>query len=178
MNTLYIFAGLPGTGKTVLSQALARERRAFYLRIDTIEQTMRDASSFYNGTVGYDAAYRIASENLRLGADVVADSVNPVNATRIAWREVAQLAGVPYIEIEVVCSDETEHRKRVETRTTDIPGLILPTWAGVVSREYDLWDTEHLVIDTAGKTINESCTALCHDLARWKHSTDFLFEVS
>ena len=46
MNTLYIFAGLPGTGKSELSQNLARERRAVYLRIDTIEQALRDSRTF------------------------------------------------------------------------------------------------------------------------------------
>jgi predicted kinase len=156
MNTLYIFAGLPGTGKSELAKNLARERRAVYLRIDTIEQALRDSASLDRGGEGYDIAYRIASDNLRLGLDVVADSVNPIRATRAAWREVALLAGVPFVEIEVICSSGSEHQKRVESRTTDIPGLILPTWRGVLSREYDLWETEHIVIDTAGKTIDES----------------------
>ena len=160
MNTLYIFAGLPGTGKSELSQNLARERRAVYLRIDTIEQALRDSRTFHRGGEGYALAYRIASDNLRLGLDVAADSVNPIQATRVAWREVALLAGVPFIEIEVVCSNEAEHKKRVEIRSTDIPGLILPTWRGVMNREYDLWDTEHIVIDTANKSIEESYAEL------------------
>lgn len=158
MNTLYIFAGLPGTGKSALSQNLARERRAVYLRIDTIEQALRDSGSFHRGSEGYELAYRIALDNLRLGMDVVADSVNPIQATRSAWREVASLAGVPFAEIEVICSSESEHQERVDARNTDIPGLILPTWRDVISREYDPWDTEHIVIDTAGKTIEESYT--------------------
>jgi len=160
MNTLYIFAGLPGTGKSALSQNLARERGAVYLRIDTIEQALRDSGSFHRGSEGYELAYRIASDNLRLGLDVVADSVNPIRATRVAWRAVATLAGVPFVEIEVVCSSESEHQERVNARSTDIAGLVLPTWRDVMNREYDPWDTEHIVIDTADKTIEESYAEL------------------
>lgn len=160
MNTLYIFAGLPGTGKSELSKSLARERRAVYLRIDTIEQALRDFAGFDPESEGYDLAYRIASDNLRLGLDVVADSVNPIRATRAAWRDVAFLAGVPFVEIEVICSSESEHQKRVDVRSTDIPGLILPTWRDVISREYDPWDIAPIVIDTASKTIEESNAVL------------------
>ena len=160
MNTLYIFAGLPGTGKSALSQNLARDRRAVYLRIDTIEQALRDSGNFHFGSEGYDLAYRIASDNLRLGLDVVADSVNPILTTRSAWREVASLAGVPFVEIEVVCSSESEHRQRVDVRSADIDRLVLPTWQDVTHREYDPWDTEHIVIDTAGKTIEENYAEL------------------
>ena len=39
---LYIFAGLPGTGKSTLATHLAAERKAVLLRIDSIEQAARD----------------------------------------------------------------------------------------------------------------------------------------
>ena len=44
-----------------------------------------------------------AEDNLRLACTVVADSVNPLPITREAWRAVAGRAGVPVLEIEVVC---------------------------------------------------------------------------
>jgi hypothetical protein len=34
--------------------------------------------------------------------------------------------------------------------------LKLPTWKDVVEREYDLWKREHIIIDTAGQTVEES----------------------
>ena len=39
---LIIFGGLPGTGKTAIAQQLARELGAVYLRIDSMEQAIRD----------------------------------------------------------------------------------------------------------------------------------------
>lgn len=157
---LFIFGGLPGTGKTELSIHLARRIRAVHLRIDTIEQALRDGGVTALGPRGYIVAYKVAEDNLRLGLSVVADSVNPLDITRAAWRDVAARAGVPFQEIEVVCSDDVEHRRRVETRKTRIPGFQLPTWDDVVQREYHLWEHEHLVIDTAAQTPQESKRAL------------------
>jgi predicted kinase len=37
---LIVFSGLPGVGKTTIAQALARELRATYVRIDTIEDAI------------------------------------------------------------------------------------------------------------------------------------------
>jgi predicted kinase len=162
---LYIFGGLPGTGKSTLSRHLARAQKAVHLRVDTIEQALREAGSRVNGPEGYVIAYRIAEDNLRMGLSVVADSVNPLRVTRTAWRDVATRVGVPFVEIEVVCSNATEHRYRVETRSTDVSGLRLPTWDEVVSREYEFWDTAPLVINTAGQTLEQSAAGLQQALA-------------
>ena len=40
--TLYLFASLPGSGKSTLAQRLAQHVGAAYVRIDTIEQALRD----------------------------------------------------------------------------------------------------------------------------------------
>lgn len=40
--TLFIFSGLPATGKTTLAQQLAKKTNTVYLRIDTVEQGLRD----------------------------------------------------------------------------------------------------------------------------------------
>ncbi|MCW3051659.1 MAG: kinase [Chthonomonadales bacterium] len=161
---LYIFGGLPGTGKSTLSRHLALRIRAVHLRIDTIEQALRDTGSLVSGPEGYVVAYRLAADNLRLGLDVIADSVNPIQVTRTAWKEVAKSAGVPFVEIEVVCSSETEHRNRVETRVTEIEALQMPTWNDVKNRTYETWNAD-VVIDTAGQTLDESLAALERALA-------------
>lgn len=157
---LYIFSGLPGTGKSTLSSALARELQATYLRVDVVEQAMRAAGTWVDGPAGYIVCYAIASQNLRLGLDVIADTVNPIQETRQAWRNVAVSLETPFVEIEVICSDDREHRHRVETREADIPSFVLPTWEKVGNRQYDAWDCDHIVIDTAHQTVDESLMAL------------------
>jgi predicted kinase len=84
---LIIFGGLPGTGKTTIARELARQIGAIHLRIDSIEQAIRDCSPDAVGLdeAGYRVAYAIAEDNLRVGRTVVADSVNPLQITRDAW---------------------------------------------------------------------------------------------
>lgn len=163
--TLYIFGGLPGAGKTELSMDLARRLGAVYLRIDAIEQPIRDHGHTLVGPEGYVIGYRLAADNLRLGLSVVADSVNPIALTRRAWRAAANEAGVPYCQIEVVCSDAAEHRRRIETRQSTVPGLRLPTWQHVLDRDYAPWPQAQIVIDTAGETPAQSKAALARAVA-------------
>src|SRR5205809_280988 len=159
---LIIFSGLPGVGKTAIAQALARQMGAVHIRVDSIEQAIRACviTSQPLNDVGYLVAYAVAEDNLRIGRTVIADSVNPLQLTRDAWLEVANRVQVSGIEIEVRCSDPNEHRRRVETRVTDIPGLTLPAWADVVAREYHPWGRKHLVIDSAGRTIEQSVSVI------------------
>ena len=157
---LYIFGGLPGTGKSTLARHLASELKAVYLRVDTIEQAIRETENKVTGPEGYVIGYRLAEENLKLGLSVIADTVNPLQITRRAWRNVATEIGIPFAEIEVVCSNKLEHRVRLETRDVDIVNLKLPTWEDVVNRAYEPWETEHILIDTAGQTPMQSIKVL------------------
>ena len=153
-----IFAGLSAAGKTTIARELSRQIGAVYLRIDSIEQALRDSGAVSHpiNDAGYRVGYAIAEDNLRLGRTVVADSVNPISLTRDAWAEVGKRAGVRVIEVEVQCSDTQEHRRRAQTRTPDIRGLRLPAWAEITSREYDAWNRDRLVVDTAGSTVEQN----------------------
>ena len=137
---------------------LARRLSAVHVRIDSIEQAIRDSGVLVVSLddAGYRAAYAVAEDNLRLGHTVIADSVNPLNVTRMGWRDVARRSGTRAVEIEITCSDGDEHRQRVESRGSDIANHALPTWADVVAREYDAWDRPRIVVDTARRAPEEA----------------------
>lgn len=153
---LYIFGGLPATGKSELSKYLASSIGAVYIRIDSIEQELRNTGFKNLYDEGYKIAFSVALDNLRNGLPVVADSTNPVMESRQAWISIAKQAEAPYKEIEIICSNTSEHQSRVENRKTDIPKLLLPNWESVISREYQLWRSADIVLDTAGKTPEQS----------------------
>jgi len=163
---LIVLGGLPGAGKTTIARELARQLGAVHLRIDSIEQALRDWRPGHSlNDAGYRVAYMVAADNLSIGRIVIADSVNPLPVTRDAWVAVAKRTRTQVVEVEVICSDPDEHRRRAENRVTDIPGLRLPTWHEIVSREYHPWDRKHLVVDTARQNVEQSVQMLREAIA-------------
>ncbi|WP_092198774.1 MULTISPECIES: AAA family ATPase [unclassified Pseudomonas] len=148
---LIVFSGLPGTGKTTIAKGLVDTIGALYLRIDTIEQAIRNSGALSQdvGRSGYMVANELALSNLDLGRTVIVDCVNPVIESRLAWSEIASRAGVRLMNIEVICSDKNEHQRRVDTRLGDISGLTPPTWQSVLDHEYEAWAEAPFTIDTA-----------------------------
>jgi predicted kinase len=159
---LIVFGGLPGTGKTTLSRALADRLRAVYLRIDEAEQALRESGEL-SGEVqaaGYLTAMALARSNLEIGHTVIADCVNPVPESRDGWAAVARTAGVRLLQVEIICSDVVEHRRRVERREADIAGHRQPDWEAVQARDYRPWPDADVVIDTARLTPEKAIAGL------------------
>jgi predicted kinase len=154
VTLLVVFAGLPGSGKSVLARGVADAIGATYLRIDTIESAIvATLMAYRDNPVGYVVAERVAADQLIAGRDVVADAVNGVAAARAGWVALAARTGAALRFVEVRCSDVAEHRRRVETREPEMPGQGVPTWEQVLRRRYEPWPPElpgRLVVDNIG----------------------------
>jgi predicted kinase len=162
MPKLIVMAGLPASGKSSIARELARRMRAVLLRIDSMDQAIWASgaapSDLRDWT--YRAAQAVALDNLGFGHDVIGDCVNDSREARHGWAQIGRRSGAKVLWLEIICSDPAEHRRRVETRTSDIPGLALPDWEAVIRRGYDRWEWDHLTVDTAHRPLEK-----CVDIA-------------
>lgn len=151
---LIVLGGLPGTGKTSIARAFCRATSAVHVRIDSIEQAIRESgvTVISLNDAGYRAGYAVAEDNLRIGHVVIADSVNPVPITRAAWLDVAKRVNTRAIEVEIQCSNPVEHRRRIEARVREGVG---PIWQQVIEREYRRWPGAAHAFDTARLSVDQ-----------------------
>lgn len=164
--TLIALSGLPGVGKTTLSRALAAQIGAIHLRVDSIEAALKRSTLKIHPAddAGYVVLAALAEDNLRLGFCVIADTVNPAPITRDMWTACAARAEVPLLNVEVRCSDPKEHRHRVETRQSDISGMVLPDWEKVQRRDYLPWAEDCLALDTATRSPTDCAARIAEKL--------------
>ena len=171
MATLTVVGGLPAVGKTAVCQELLRlraearpqSRPPTWLRIDSIEQALRDSGEMLPGMpagAGYYAAAAVARDVLASGGDVLVECVNPLPLTRSLWEETASDLGAWYLAVELTCSDTAEHRRRAQQRVSDIKGLELPDWQDITRRDYAPWPEADLRLDTARLTAVEAARAV------------------
>ncbi len=148
-------------GKSTVARMLAQRTAAHWIRVDTIEQALRDDRPGVDvaGT-GYLVAARLATDTLRIGQNAITDCVNPWSETRAMFRDAAARAGARCLEVEILCSDPAQHRHRVESRRPDIPGHTLPAWTDVLARDYRPWPGADLRLDTATLSPDEAASRI------------------
>jgi predicted kinase len=153
VQKLIVLSGLPGSGKSTLAEGISRHFSIPLLPVDPIEAAMwrGGLAKAETGIAAYEVAIALGDEHLRLGHSVIVDAVNPVEAPRAAWRNLAAKYRAELKIIECVCADEAVHRRRVEARLRAIDGMPEVTWARVLQRraEYQAWADARLVLDTS-----------------------------
>lgn len=151
---LIAMSGLPGAGKSLIADALATWLPGFVLSVDPIEAALWAAGVSHSeptGLAAYVVAEVVGQEALTRGQTVIIDAVNAVDEARQQWRSLAARAGVPLRILEVSCSDLALHRRRVESRHRDIPGMNEVSWDQVEAQRaaFQEWTEERLVLDAA-----------------------------
>jgi len=150
---LIVTAGLPGSGKSAVAEGLGRALRAPVVSVDPIEAAMwrSGIAKATTGIAAYVIAEAVAEENLKLGASVIVDAVNPVEIARAAWVRLAARQGALLTFVECRCSDPAVHRQRIDNRIRRIDGMPEITWERVEERraEYEPWSMDRIVLDTA-----------------------------
>uniref|UniRef100_A0A803N9W6 P-loop containing nucleoside triphosphate hydrolase protein n=2 Tax=Chenopodium quinoa TaxID=63459 RepID=A0A803N9W6_CHEQI len=153
--------GHPGTGKSTIAAAIAAVLQCTLIDKDDI----RDATLFLSSTatssalndLSYDAMWRVASTQIRLGLSVVVDS--PLSR-RHHLDAVRRISGETHRVLIVECrpSDEGEWRRWVERRGEEDGGVghkpatwqdmerLLEGYDGCT--EYDVGEVPRLVVDT------------------------------
>jgi predicted kinase len=148
---LAVFAGLPGVGKSTLAAAGAAVRAPAGRAGDTGDFTLQryGVHEPRPGFAAYGVVAALAEEQIRIGHHVIIDAVNPVKAARELWTDLADRMAVPLRVVEVVCSDDIEHRRRVEERYQARDHEGIPDWVRVLERqaEYEPYLGPRLVVD-------------------------------
>ena len=156
---LVLITGLPGTGKSTIAHAVARELGTGVLSADPIDDALASAGVPNDeGRVGYEVMKALARNDLAAGRSVVIDAVNPFEFVRRAYFDLAAEAHARVSVIVTVCSDRDAHHRRIESRRARGEKSI--DWPGV-ERQIDYYEPfagECLVLD-AVEPANENCAS-------------------
>lgn len=162
---LIVLAGLPGTGKSSIAEALARQLSIPVFAKDWLEAALkRSKLQGETGYAGYELLTTLAERQLALGQSVILDSVASPAAVRAAWRSLAEVTQARWRVIECICSDEQLHRERLLARQRNIPGWHELAWEEVerVRGYYVPWQEEHLLLDAVNPLDENIALALAY----------------
>jgi predicted kinase len=150
-NTLIIFAGMPGSGKTTLARVVAEALRIPMLAKDRVQRVLRDRDlADPSSGEGYYLILDLADEQLSLGVSAILDATFPLDHFRSVASDIAERHHARFCAVYCYCSDKTVWRARMEQRVQYIPGWKPVGWEDVERMRdyYQPWRENALAIDS------------------------------
>lgn len=158
-SSLIVMSGLPGSGKSILAEAIAKELDIPVFSLDTIKALLLKTNLIQNyedGRPAWAVAAGLIEEQLKLEVSVIVDAVNAEEAAKDTWRKLAKKYNLELKIIECFNSDSQLHRERIKNRVKNLHGIPEVTWKWVEDRQkvYTDWTESVLRVDMSGELGN------------------------
>lgn len=144
---LFVFCGLPGTGKTTVANIIARKLNASIISTDYIRKKLFENPTYQNWEKGlvYRVMYLLA-EHLSKTETCILDAVFTKEQHRNIAKEIARKNKVPVHFVEFVCNEEVIFKRIVEKRRglSDADYQIYLK----LKKEYEPIKFDHILVDT------------------------------
>jgi predicted kinase len=151
-NKLIVLSGLPGSGKSTLSNLLSQKTGSPVLSVDPIESSIIKSGiekSFETGYAAYLVAETLAKEQLNNGLSVIIDAVNAEDEAKQVWIRLAKELDISIVVLECTL-DEEIHKARLAARVRGLHGIEEISWDRIEERRSvsTIWPTESKSVDT------------------------------
>jgi len=172
MKQVVAFTGLPGTGKSTLAEALATETSTPAFAGDWLfgalkpHGVLRGLSRPTFVAMYNDLLETLLRRQLMLGQSAILDCL-VTDEVADRWQKAAAEYDARLTVILCVCTDESEHRRRLEGRTRGIPGWHEVGWDHVerMRAEFPPITGEHLTVD-AMDPVNDNLRSVREYISR------------